>query len=109
MAGREGLPLTALSFGGAPEGVRGGVDGGAPDSVRVVPEGARQDRPLYVFREVGLESGEHEVAVLFTSEDGAGATLQLAERFRVGTGEVVLVTTSADGGMLLRRGGRGTR
>jgi hypothetical protein len=45
------------------------------DGVRVVdetvrPAGAREDRPLFVFRELTLEPGEHQVAVNWVRETG---------------------------------------
>jgi hypothetical protein len=45
------------------------------DGVRVVdetvrPAGAREDRPLFVFRELELEPGEHQVAVNWVRETG---------------------------------------
>ena len=49
------------------------VDSGQPDTVRIVPGGARGDRPVFVLHDMPLAAGPHRVRVSFTREDGGGA------------------------------------
>ena len=69
------------------------------DSVRA--SGARGDRPLYVFREIPLPPGEHELRVRFSRESRGEegpvpAILELSETLSLAPGEVALVTYDAD-------------
>ena len=44
------------------------IDDGAPDTMRVLPGGARGDRPLFVLRETPLAPGPHRVLIRFERE-----------------------------------------
>lgn len=44
------------------------VDGALADSGLVRASGARQDRPIYVFRELSVEPGEHRLEISFVSQ-----------------------------------------
>lgn len=44
------------------------LDGSLADSGLVRASGARQDRPIYVFREISVEPGEHRLEISFVSE-----------------------------------------
>lgn len=92
---------------------------------RVLPAGARHDRPLYVFHEIPIPTGEHRLAVRFVREDtrrerggGSGrgrdddhserrsatpSYLELETGFRARPGEVTLVTYDADQRELVAR------
>ncbi len=53
------------------------VDGVLADSGLVRASGAREDRPIYVFREIEVEPGEHRLEIAFVSqrpEDAGPAT-----------------------------------
>ena len=52
------------------------VDGAQLEDARVEAAGARQDRPVFVFREFALEPGRHQVRVEFAQdEDDIGAAI----------------------------------
>ena len=44
------------------------VDGVLADSGLIRASGAREDRPIYVFREIEVEPGEHRLEIAFVSE-----------------------------------------
>jgi hypothetical protein len=48
------------------------VDGVLADSGLIRASGARQDRPIYVFREISVDPGEHRLEISFVSERPAG-------------------------------------
>lgn len=96
------------------------LDGRTVLDERIRPAGARGDRPVYVFRQVPLEPGEHRVRIAFRQEEhrdepvGAGGPpaggeavrLDLRRTLRVGPREIVLVTLGGEGGeLVVRRGG----
>lgn len=85
--------------------------------------GAKQDRPIYLFREMPLSPGPHRLLVRFEVEDGDGAAstgderrgaapqtgvppdrLELEAMLQVRAGRVVLVTYDADRRALVLRG-----
>ena len=76
-------------------------------SLRIRPAGARGDRPLFVFHQVPLAAGTHDVRVRFQREGGdADDTLDYEGRVRVEAGEILLVTIDeATGRLVLRRPG----
>lgn len=47
------------------------VDEAAPDTLRVLPGGVKQDRPAFVLHELLLAPGPHHVRVRFEEENGA--------------------------------------
>lgn len=68
---------------------------------RVRASGARGDRPLFVYRELRLRPGTHDVQVRFSPEDGSDAvSLDLESELTLGTNEVLLVTRNEDTGTL---------
>jgi hypothetical protein len=76
------------------------------DTVRA--SGARGDRPLYVFREIPLLPGTHDLRVRFGraeqgADGGAPPLLELARPLSLASGEVALVTYDADLGELVVR------
>jgi hypothetical protein len=90
----------------------------ATDTVHAA--GAREDRPIYVFRETALEPGEYEVDLTFerlggmaTAADGppaaeAGrqpfpASLGFRSRIHLDAGEIALITYDEDSRTLVRR------
>ncbi|MEX0891236.1 MAG: hypothetical protein WEB88_03625 [Gemmatimonadota bacterium] len=81
------------------------VNGGAPDSALVLPEGARGDRPVYVLRERALPPGEHQVEIHFAPAVGEGDTLTFAGPVRARPGAIELITTAPDGGTLVHLSG----
>jgi len=68
---------------------------------RVRASGARGDRPLFVYREIRLRPGTHDLQVRFTPEDGSDAvSLDLDSDLTLGANEVLLVTRNEDTGTL---------
>ncbi len=74
------------------------IDGVVVLEERIRPAGARQDRPVYVFREFPVSPGEHLLQVRFTAEfpegadPSARAPLLLEETLRLAPRTVALVT-----------------
>lgn len=94
------------------------VDGRAVVHDTVRAAGAREDRPLYVYRELRVPPGPLRLSVRFTREDApAGAPraagelrraasparLELSEALHLRPGEVALVTYDADRRALVAR------
>ncbi len=79
------------------------VDDGVPDTMLVVPTGAKGDRPLFVLHDVPLEPGEHQVHVEFapTSAVANAAVLSYAGTLVAPAGRIRLITLSADGAALV--------
>jgi hypothetical protein len=50
------------------------LDGVLADSGLIRASGAREDRPIYVFRELEMDPGEHRLEIAFVSEGPAAAT-----------------------------------
>jgi hypothetical protein len=71
--------------------------------------GAREDRPLYVFREIAVPPGEHRVHLTWGVE---GASAQLPQTLdsvvRLAPGEITLFTYDVDRRALVVRGGAAT-
>lgn len=95
------------------------VDGTVRADAELRPSGAREDRPLYVFRELELEPGAHRITVTFERDSlpegasrGSGddrrppRRLSFRRTLRLAAGEVALVThRPEDEGLVLRRPG----
>lgn len=86
------------------------VDGTVIVTDTVSPSGARRDRPVYVFHDEALATGEHAVAVTFTAlvpddyEAGAAPVRrEWAGPMNLTRGQIGLVTLDAEGAELIRR------
>jgi hypothetical protein len=85
------------------------VDGAEVIRDTIHGAGAREDRPLYVFRELELSPGAHRLSVKFGPlADTAGrASLEFEEGLRVAPREIVLLTyDSGRGEWIVRRADR---
>ncbi len=81
------------------------------DTIRA--SGARQDRPIYVFRELRIRPGAHELHVRFTRAVPANGgqpdtravprQMELETLLSAGSGEVVLITFDEERRQLVRR------
>ncbi len=95
------------------------VDGVLLDSAVAAPAGARRDRPVYVFRELRLTPGTHDIKIGFVStateveahapgsdpvtDIDAPAHLQFTSSMKLGVNDVVLVTYDPESGGLVAR------
>ena len=75
----------------APYRLRVSIDGAVVADTVIRPAGARQDRPIYVLRDIALAPGEYAVDVAFARE-GAPAHLALQAVVEIRPGEIALVT-----------------
>lgn len=91
------------------------VDGVTRTDAMIEAAGARADRPLYVYRQLLLEPGTHEVRVRFVPEDGSAGegdqglgSLTFSGPVTLEAGQVMLLTRSRDdaGGLELREPAR---
>jgi len=96
------------------------IDGSPAIADTVRAAGAREDRPLYVFREVRLDAGEHAIELTFESVAMAGETkaaagaaaarpafpssLTYRTRTHLGAGEIALITYDEDSRSFVLRG-----
>lgn len=83
------------------------LDEQAVDTSRVVPAGARADRPIYVFAEKRLEPGPHRVRITFAREDSVAngaAALSLDTVLNTLAGGVELITMDPGGRGLVHVG-----
>lgn len=62
----------------APYRLRYAVNGVVLEDTLVVPAGAKQDRPIYVYREVPLVPGHHVIEVEFSRVGGGGGAAREA-------------------------------
>jgi len=79
------------------------VDGEERFDIMIEASGVRGDRPLFVFRELLLSPGRHDVRVSFAPPDvdGTGEEgLFLDTALDLGAGDVLLVTRNEDTGAL---------
>jgi len=95
---------------GADYELRLSLDGGEVVLDTIRPAGARHDRPVYVFREVAVNPGVHEVAVAFralvsTTFDPGDRPIEYAwgGHLRLGPAEIGLVTLADSGDSLVLR------
>jgi hypothetical protein len=100
----------ACTGGGADYELRVRIDGAevARDTVR--PAGARRDRPIYVFRDLEVDVGRHDVSVDFAAlvpatYEAGDARLAYAWRgdIEVASAEIALVTLNPSGDALVLR------
>lgn len=76
---------------------------GTADTVRVVPGGAKGDRPVYVLRDFPVRPGSHRVRVRLIRDGVATPVLALDTLLRMEAGTVGLVTIAPDGRQLIIR------
>ncbi|MEZ4417628.1 MAG: hypothetical protein R3E10_17870 [Gemmatimonadota bacterium] len=79
------------------------LDGGRALSRTLEGSGARGDSPIYVFEEIALHPGPHDLHVIFTVDGDPSRTLELDTAVVVQRRETVLLTTDAAGVLVLRR------
>jgi hypothetical protein len=89
------------------------LDGRVELDETVRAAGAREDRPLYVHRELRVSPGEHRIEVQW-ERDGGGADegrsgLSLQSTLELAAREVALITYDLDRRVLVSRGGRSER
>lgn len=78
------------------------IDAAAVFEGRVLPRGARQDRPAYVFQDFPVAPGSHRLSIAFETEPDEGgpatgrAPLTLDESVSLAPRDIVLVTTDPD-------------
>ncbi len=100
----------------APYRLRLTVDGRIVESSLIAGSGARQDRPLYVYRDLPLAPGRHAVRVDFQRQGGeqddeqeneaaAPRRLALQADFTLVPGGIALVTYDGERRALVARGG----
>lgn len=92
-----------------PYGLTLTIDGVAVLDETLHAAGARQDRPVFVFRELSLPAGEHELEVVFASRPEEAdvsppMTLSWAERLTVEPRDIVLIGYDRESGALRRVG-----
>jgi hypothetical protein len=74
------------------------IDDAPADTTRVMPGGARADRPLFVLREIPLQPGRHRVRLQFEREAASGAApspLVLDTILHAEPGAIELITIDA--------------
>jgi hypothetical protein len=82
------------------------LDGGRVVAETVHSAGAREDRPLYVFRDLRLPAGPHAVGITFAPADPgavAAVALSLDTTLVLDAGRVVLVTHDGERRQLVVR------
>ena len=84
-----------------PFALRIGVDGQEVVHDTLSGAGARGDRPLYVYREVGVLAGKHSLAVEFGAVGSADPPLRLEREIELLPREVVLVTRDSERGVFV--------
>lgn len=87
----------------SPFALRIGVDGQDVVHDTLSGAGARGDRPLYVYREVGVLAGKHRLAVEFGAVGSADPPLRLDREIELVPREVVLVTRDSERGVFVLR------
>jgi hypothetical protein len=92
------------------------VDGTTMVNTEIRPAGAREDRPLYVFQDLRLDPGPHDVSVVFVREgeidpdtEAGAATpgrLEFYEQIVFAVREIALITYDTERKELVRKRGR---
>ena len=81
------------------------VDGGPVETLVLRAAGAHADRPIFVFKEIRLQPGNHSVDVdFFSTLHENPPHLKLARTFVVKSGEIAMITTDSDSGQLIMSG-----
>jgi len=82
----------------SPFHLRVAIDGRVVFDDRILPSGARQDRPTYVFEEFPVAPGEHRLEIRFAEERGEveGAPLTLDETVTLHPRDILLVARPRD-------------
>jgi hypothetical protein len=93
-----------------PYRLRAELDGAPILDELVRPAGVRQDRPVYLMREIVLEPGEHTIKVSWASEpppangDEGWPPLEIDVELSLGAGEIALITYDNNERRLAARG-----
>lgn len=83
------------------------IDGGRPDTMIVLPAGAKRDRPTYVLRDSLLAPGRHRVAVAFERTDlHENPALRFDGYLAITAGRIELITIADEGDRLTHIGTR---
>ena len=78
------------------------IDGNVLSVRELHAAGAHADRPIYVFEEISLNKGEHDIRVEFVNTGRAGARpLTLQQRITASEGHVLLLTYDEERGLYL--------
>ncbi len=108
---RHMRPLEVCEGRVSPYRLRVVLDGRAVADDTVHGAGAREDRPIYVYREFAWSPGRHTLAVTFerlggppAGEGRAPARMQLETEVRAAPGRVLLVTYDPELRALVLRG-----
>lgn len=96
---------------GVPYRLRIDLNGEGVEETVIRGAGTRGDRPIYVYRELRVEPGRHQIDVSLTPEGGGEAStghapteaLELAEDVDLADGDVALITRSEAGKLVVRR------
>ena len=96
---------------GIPYRLRVLLDGAELEETLIRGAGTREDRPIYVYRELRVSPGTHRLEIDLTPRAGAEApageapveALELAEELDLADGDVALITRSEDGRLVVRR------
>lgn len=87
------------------------LDGERVEETLIRGAGAREDRPIYVYRELRVPPGAHRLQISLTPEAGDGPptgeapveALELAEDLDLAAGDVALITRGEGGRLVVRR------
>jgi len=96
---------------GIPYTLRIVLNGEGVEETLIRGAGTRGDRPIYVYRELRVKPGHHQMEISLTPEVGREASagdapleaLELAEDLDLADGDVALITRSKDGKLVVRR------
>jgi hypothetical protein len=96
---------------GIPYTLRIVLNGEGVEETLIRGAGTRGDRPIYVYRELRVKPGHHQMEISLTPEVGGEAsagdapveTLELAEDLALADGDVALITRSEAGKLVVRR------
>ena len=77
------------------------IDQGHPDTVVLLPAGARHDRPIYVLRDSLLAAGKHRISVTFGRAGVTAPVMHLDESIDLRPGRISLITMDDEGKKLV--------
>lgn len=93
------------------------LDGRVVEEALIRGAGARNDLPIYVYRELRVKPGAHRLEILLAPENGSegapesnevsepkgSGSLELTQQLDLAAGDVALVTRASDGHLVVRR------